>query len=300
MDKRQALKLGTLATQNLCATVSNVKGTAVIQDATKTIGAVIETVELPLDSEFLQPLMSEDLLRFEVQESDLWDYKDRWPFSYSDDYCGGIIRLILSYHNTFGGIVIFGVDDESGLSSRSKISANIERLNGLLRTHVDQKIVCVHRRYELDQFGPVDILLVPPKGASDRPARLKSAIGRYEPGTIWIRRSHEVLEAGPQDLTLLYGAESRSSDVADSGGALLGYLPPRPATLKHFVGRMRQMDSLFDWLLRSDEPRMFLFGRGGSGKTTIAYEFANFVRSYGSHLVNDWGLILRYSSIRFC
>lgn len=260
-----------------------------IQDATKSIGAVIEAVELPQDAEFLQSLISEDRLRFEVQESDLWDYKDRWPFSYSDDYCGGIVRLILSYHNTFGGIIIFGVDAESGESSRSKVSANIERLNGLLRTHVDQKIVCVHRQYELEEFGPVDILLVPPKRVSDRPARLKTAIGRYEPGTIWIRRSHEVLEAGPQDLTLLYGAESRSSDTAESGGALLGYLPPRPSTLKHFVGRMRQMDSLFDWLLRSDEPRMFLFGRGGSGKTTIAYEFANFVRSYGSRLVNDWG-----------
>ncbi|MBO0733560.1 MAG: hypothetical protein J2P49_04435, partial [Methylocapsa sp.] len=44
------------------------------------------------------------------------------------------------------------------------------------------------------------------------------------------------------------------------------------------------MDNLFAWLQSSDEPRIFLFGKGGSGKTSIAYEFAKLIRHNGGEL----------------
>ena len=60
---------------------------------------------------------------------------------------------------------------------------------------------------------------------------------------------------------------------------IFGSLPAAPTTVKRFVGRTAVLDRLFQWLQTSDEPRTFLYGKGGSGKTTIAYEFARLVRN---------------------
>ena len=54
-------------------------------------------------------------------------------------------------------------------------------------------------------------------------------------------------------------------------------LPGNPATLKTFVGRYRVLSDLWHWLFYTRDSRRFLWGDGGSGKTTIAFEFASMV-----------------------
>ena len=66
-------------------------------------------------------------------------------------------------------------------------------------------------------------------------------------------------------------------------------LPPSPATLKEFIGRRQALDNLYAWLFFSDEPRTFLFGRGGSGKSTIAYEFARMIAETGGNIPTKQG-----------
>ena len=61
-------------------------------------------------------------------------------------------------------------------------------------------------------------------------------------------------------------------------------LPPSPTTIKRFVGRVRTIDEVFRWLKLSDEPRTFLYGKGGSGKTTIAYEVVKALHAWGAQL----------------
>ena len=48
------------------------------------------------------------------------------------------------------------------------------------------------------------------------------------------------------------------------------------------MGRLDTIDRVFRWLRLSDEPRNFLYGKGGSGKTTIAYQLAKVLKSDGS------------------
>jgi hypothetical protein len=111
------------------------------------------------------------------------------------------------------------------------------------------------------------------------PIRFVRSAGGYGAGTIWVRQGHEVIEAEPRHVPTLYCRTSEDFEVDDH---LSGGLPPSPATIKRFVGRLRTIDQVFRWLKTSDEPRTFLYGKGGSGKTTIAYEVAKVLRAEGS------------------
>ena len=102
-------------------------------------------------------------------------------------------------------------------------------------------------------------------------------------GNIWVRSGHEVTQATPAHFPILL---CQASDVnVDAVPAELGgSLPPSAATLKRFIGRIKVIEDLFNWLQNSDEPRTYLYGKGGSGKSTIAYEFATLLKSFGSEI----------------
>ena len=53
--------------------------------------------------------------------------------------------------------------------------------------------------------------------------------------------------------------------------------------MKEFIGRSKVMDCLWNWLVHDEEPRTFLFGKGGSGKSAIAFEFAKTVALNAPH-----------------
>jgi hypothetical protein len=48
---------------------------------------------------------------FNAQETTLLDFKETYCTSYTDSYGIGIVRLALAFHNTFGGLIVFGVKD---------------------------------------------------------------------------------------------------------------------------------------------------------------------------------------------
>ena len=134
----------------------------------ESIDLLIQNHRLPEDlDDLLSQMMSSDRTTFDVQESSLWDYKEHFPFSHSDEYFGGIVRLICAFFNTYGGIIIFGVDDKSRAIVRSPVKVNIERLNSVLREVLTAPIECVHRSYSLPAekgsttTSQVDVLLVP-------------------------------------------------------------------------------------------------------------------------------------------
>lgn len=225
---------------------------------------------------------------FVVQESTYWDYKDEFPFSHSGDYFGGILRLICAFNNTYGGIVIFGVHDQTRTPGHNKVKINIERVNNSIRQLLSSPIEVLHREYDLrsdehsadkeESRSKIDILLVPKRPMGSPPVRLVAPVGRYKANTIWMRVGHEVIEPSSVDLPSLYhGRSDYGLGDDDDRMATQSALPASPATLKEFIGRREALDQLYTWLFASDEPRLFLWGRGGSGKSTIAYEFARAV-----------------------
>ena len=263
-----------------------------MESASQFVRHIISSRRLPSDGQpFLEEFASIDKKRLELQEGSLWDYKKDFPFSRSDDYFGGIVRLICAFHNTYGGLIIFGVDDKSRQITGNPIKINIEAFNSVLRDRLTSAIECSVCSYDLADNQHLDLLLVPKRAIGAAPVRFSVAIGRYPEGRVYVRQNHEVLAARSSDLPFLYGPRHEAQIDQDRGDPpdLISSLPPSPSTVKEFIGRSEVMDCLWHWLVYNDEPRTFLFGKGGSGKSTIAFEFARTVAHNAPHFTASNG-----------
>ena len=148
-----------------------------------------------------------------------------------------------------------------------------------LRERLSSSVECVTRRYEISDNLSLDALLVPKRAVGDPPVRFSLPVGGYPEDVTYIRQHHEVLVARSANMPFLYGPRDEQLEDSDPGAPpdLIRALPASPATVKEFVGRSAVMDRLWHWLVHDDEPRTFLYGKGGSGKSTIAFEFAKLV-----------------------
>ncbi|WP_282048424.1 RNA-binding domain-containing protein [Sulfitobacter mediterraneus] len=225
---------------------------------------------------------------FRAQEDDLFDYKREYPHSMTDGYFAGICRIIFGFHNSFGGILVLGVHDLKRTGGHNKKFVNVERLNTRLRelSGVSINVRHLDLNYlgdnEGEQAKRVDLLVIPKRLPNAPPVALLSKLEKYAAGTVWIRRGHEVLEVTSRDTAFLFGPRDMVSDP--DLYKVPGYLPTRPSTIASFVGRVGTLSKLFSWISSEDEPRKFLWGRGGSGKSTIAFEFAQLVKDCGKSI----------------
>lgn len=245
------------------------------------IVTAINNRQLPPTRTALLGSLLQDEETFVPQEGLYWDFKREWPFSYSDETFAGIARLICAFANTHGGVIIFGVHDETRKAGHNKVVPNVDRLQQALKQLLSEQPEIVCRRYDPGKPSAVDVLLVCPLLPDVVPTRFLQTLGKYRRNTIWVRQNNEVLAAEPRHVPMLYCRTTTQINVNEESG-LSGGLPPSPATIKRFVGRLTTIDSIFRWLKLSDEPRTFLYGKGGSGKTTIAYEVAKVLKLEGA------------------
>lgn len=258
--------------------------------STEAIVELIKSGNLPSTTpESLLSLYDPARNIFPEQECAYWDYKAQFPFSLSDDYFGGILRLVCAFYNSFGGLIIFGVKDETRTPGHNAVKINIERLNNVIRTALTTPIELKHQEYLLGRDGglatKVDVLLVPKRPMSVPPVRFSKKVGQEPANRIFMRVGHEVVEPTSIDLPALYSSRDDYGLASGDGPApVQSALPPRPATLKEFIGRRDALDRLYSWLFASDEPRTFLYGKGGSGKSTIGFEFARLIGECGGNI----------------
>jgi Putative DNA-binding domain len=241
---------------------------------------LIDQTEFPSSLDFAD-LFSDDGKRFISQEDVNWDFKDRWPFSYSDDYFLGIARLISAFANTVGGFIIFGVHDEKRTGGHNSVHVNTDKLRQSIIAYMGRCPDFQVRHYDLPGLGEIDCLFVRPRKMGEPPYRFVKET-KYKQ-FVWVRDGHNVAKAEPRHIPLLYCRVDEQGQTDNMQG-LSGSLPPSPRTIGKFIGRLRSMDYLFNWLYTSDEPLTYLYGKGGSGKTTIAHEFASVLKRVGANI----------------
>jgi hypothetical protein len=234
-------------------------------------------------------LLTDEGGRFFVDEGPLHDYKDEYPFSSSDQYFGGILRLICAFHNSYGGVIIFGVHDKTRMGGKNRVVVDSEKINRKLREILCRPLEISTSRIDTPG-GVVDLLIVPPRSTMTPPIYSTKEVGEYKRGTVYLRRGAEVLTATGGDLSFLYGHRASSFGEQETVDlSVPSSLPPSPATIQEFVGRFAVVERIITWITTSRDPRLFLWGQGGSGKSTIAYECATLLADSGGMLRNKNG-----------
>lgn len=110
------------------------------------------------------------------------------------------------------------------------------------------------------------------------------------------RRQHHILQRGELwrfvhnarlilsalDSPNAYRMESIANKLAQGGtpwgNQLSGTLPPSIDIVSDFVGRQSELDQLSHWLTTDHANQFMIWGYGGSGKSSLAYKFAQTVR----------------------
>lgn len=263
----------------------------------KPLWDAISRAELPADPiELFGDGWDEAEQHFRLQETYLIDFKDHAPDNFSEGMGSGIVRLALGFHNSFGGIVVFGVNDRSLTLSGLQPVLDVERFNRMLSDVTGAALECIFKTYKLPgAHSEVGVLLVPRRGIA-RPLALRRELGSYRAGMIWLRERHEVLEATPSHLPHLYSSRQSLTTGGDEPQNLPIHrsLPPSPATMHSFIGRDELIRELWDWFVFGDQPRMYLHGPGGSGKSTLAFEFAKTIADIGFNVVAESGERIDY------
>ncbi len=249
---------------------------------------------LPDDPAELLRDIKEDADHFISQEGQNWDFKDQWPFSYSDSYFAGIARLVCAFANTTGGIIIFGVDDKTRKAGKNKVLVNVDRLLQSLKQLLTFLPEIIVKSYFKNTDNSIDVMLIRPIDHLSMPVRFCRSIEKYRSGIIWVRDGHEVIEARPRHIAQLYCRAPWDKHGQEPEQVAAGMLPPSSATIRNFVGRLETIDKIFGWLKQSDEPRIFLYGKGGSGKTTIAYQVSKIISNNSNNFVSEGGEIIDY------
>jgi hypothetical protein len=270
-----------------------------LQEEFHPILAAIETKQLPADFEtLLGSLWDNANSRFNTQETYVLDFKETIPPKFDEDYGIGILRLALGFHNSFGGVIVFGVRDRHLDIVGTSSWFDIETFNRTLTELAGMRAECLVRTYTVlvgEDPRTLAIVLVPKRNISP-PAKLKRKIGKYSEGTLWVRERHEVVEATCRNFPLLYSERvaPRNVESTDKGAPVHRSFPPSPATMPEFVSREPLEETLWNWFIFGDQPRIYLHGPGGSGKSTLAFEFARKLTEAGGSIRTKDGDRLDY------
>lgn len=162
------------------------------ETANETVSKIVQVGFLPSDNEFLKNSHNDDGI-FSAQESDMFDYKAEYPFSNSDDFFASILRLICALHNTYGGIIVFGVHDTERTAGKNKVIVDDEKINRKLRESLTRPLSVSCQKF-CTPSGDVDVLLVPKRDETP-PVRFNKNIGDYSAHSVFFRNGAEVLEA---------------------------------------------------------------------------------------------------------
>lgn len=215
------------------------------------------------------------------------------------------VKDIASLYNTYGGFIVFGVD-EVEKDVRYKVVGidgtpfNMQQLRGKVDAWLTNKIDFSYDEVKLKCGPTIGVVFVHKRPASERPNQFKRRgpeikPGRYafDAGNVAMRRGDKsVLASEMADWQLILGDRKpdilakeigRLVQTTRSGAALDHNLPSRAMICAKFVGRVDVLTKLWAWLNDEFQYAQLIAGEGGKGKTSVAYEFATQVAYQAPH-----------------
>lgn len=250
----------------------------------------------------LEALIKGDL--FVPKEGLLWDYKE--AVGAEKAALAKTILQIVSFHNTCGGYLIYGVRE---LEKDKKFVPTEVELSGVDPSSIKNKIkdytgasidftfkeITYHFDGENYKAG---LIYVPKREKTSRPISFVKNGPEKSPGNPIFKRDETYLRyldeciraTTTSDWQTLFSSRdfnpSFGLDVEAGGGEetderrITHDLPDKNLICSKFVGRQDLLSKLWEWLSDDLEYTKILSGDGGKGKTSIAYEFCrSFIQS---------------------
>lgn len=225
------------------------------------------------------------------KEGDLWDFKEA-P-SGGSYFIEKTILQIVSFYNTYGGYIIYGVKEEEGdlflPIGINQGTLDTKQLRDKLRSYIGENIDVTYQEVHvvLKTWNGFLGLLHIPKRPKNFPPVFFSKNGPCEKGKLLFEREKTYIRIQDnceladkkQHLALLYS--ERTIDFDETGKfrlqrdePLFNNLPDRNLICSKFVGREDIIEQLWHWLGDPLSYTKLLAGDGGKGKSSIAYEFS--------------------------
>lgn len=264
-----------------------------LHKARKAVSELMANVAL--DNRVIDSLKFGDILV--PKECELWDYKEQ---ANSDAVSlGETILEIVSFYNTYGGYLIYGVketktDLEFTPVGIQQNSLNTQQLKQQVKNYTGDDIDLTYVEISSDFNGNeflIGLLHIPKRSPWKSPAvfgkngpEKKPSHCIFKKGQIYVRLQDNCVPAETkEDLQFLYGNRNNpflfNHDIrvgTKSGVDMLvdQNLPERNFICAKFFGRDEIIADLWRWLADDLDRTRVLVGDGGKGKTSIAYEFA--------------------------
>lgn len=235
-------------------------------------------------------------------ETELWDFKRKAP-SLGDKpdtatrethklEVHELIKDIVSFHNSFGGYMIFGVED----AGKNRVvgwdqTLDLGDISKRIRSHTGQDIELFQNALKVLGRN-ILVLLVPRRRRSDEPVKFikqgpstPTKRPAYQKGSIYIRKLDECrpAENSAEDWAFLFSDRLFSlTNETPTKAVIPSNLPPRDPDMVQFVGRQKELSALRSWALDRRSPVKLISGIGGLGKTSVAYHFCEELASAGA------------------
>jgi len=235
-------------------------------------------------------------------ETELWDFKRKAPaLGESPDAdtreshkreMHELIKDIVAFHNSYGGYIIFGVEDagENRVLGWSR-TLDLGDISKRIKSHTGQDIELFQNSLKVGERN-ILVLLVPRRRRSEDPVKFikqgpstPTKKPAYQKGSTYIRKLDECrpAENSAEDWAFLFSdrvfsltTESTAKEIIPSN------LPSRDPDMVQFVGREKELSALRSWALDKRSPVKLISGIGGLGKTSVAYHFCEELASAGA------------------
>lgn len=212
------------------------------------------------------------------KETELWDFKVDCPGNARDDRnenaWAHIAADVLAFHNNRGGLLIFGIDDQSFEFRGATRVLDSKKFNDRIRKYVGDLIwIDFHREYIQSDQRYLGVALVPPRGPAV--ARFKESAPKIS-GKRHFERGGSALRKGDSSLVLDPAAADRFARDQSAPAYGEKYQVDEPffrvlaPDYLHFLSRS-SVGASVEKSLR--DPRVAvtsLIGVGGLGKTALA------------------------------
>lgn len=218
------------------------------------------------------------------KECELWDYK--LLIDDSQDSLLELCRDVISFYNSYGGYIIFGISDDRKVQGLNSFPYDEKQIKLKVQSFTSCDVVVSVEKLESD--GKNVFLIFVPKRPKDVAVAVMRKDGtgkidarpKFKLGSVYFRSDESCqLIRGSEDLMFLSTPRHHALSGNTESNSINHNLPDRTMICENFVGRSDVKSQLWVWL--SDEMLRYrvIAGPGGVGKTSAAYSFATDVAS---------------------